>query len=291
MEKINNLIKQFVVERPEDTIDKDKDYKKDGLWYCGKCNKKKEHYVKIGYDDNTGEDINMIGIVLCDCEKELKSKKDKAFKMQRKQTRLEQLRKQGLRSRHDLSKNFKMDDNKDSNESKIARNYVKHFDYMLENNTGLFLYGDVGTGKTFYALCIANALINQGRSVYFTTLSEQVEKLSGFDKVNNRLALDKIRSTDLLILDDVGTERDTEFANEKIFEVLDAREQARKPIIATSNLAPNDFKDENNSFNNKIYDRLLVLATVPIRLTGASRREKEKEASASQAVDLLLDFD
>ena len=94
---------------------------------------------------------------------------------------------------------FDRDDRPEHILSKAARAYAENFQPALEQH-GIMFTGNVGTGKTFYACCIANAVIDRGCTAWVTTLQPLVRALCSYESAEKILA--KIRKVDLLVLDD-----------------------------------------------------------------------------------------
>ena len=103
-------------------------------------------------------------------------------------------------------------------------------------NVGLLLWGNVGTGKTFAAHCVCNELLQRDEpvSVFITSLSRVLN--SGWDKSDT---VTRIRDAPLVVFDDLGAERSSEYALENVFMMVDERYRARKPTIVTTNLTLN----------------------------------------------------
>lgn len=146
---------------------------------------------------------------------------------------------------------------------------------------GIAFMGTVGTGKTFAAACISNNLMNNGRTVLAINLGLYLNKLKTEWGQAEQDFLKQVESCDFLIIDDFGSENATEWATEKIFNLIDARYRSEKPLIISSNLNVSDEKDMLNHFkfdiNCRIYDRLKAI-TYPIVVTGKSyRRTPEDE--------------
>lgn len=97
---------------------------------------------------------------------------------------------------------FDRDDRPEHILSKAARAYAENFQPALEQH-GIMFTGNVGTGKTFYACCIANAVIDRGCTAWVTTLQPLVRALCSYESAEKILA--KIRKVDLLVLDDLGS--------------------------------------------------------------------------------------
>ena len=82
----------------------------------------------------------------------------------------------------------------------------------------------------------------------------------------------RMNTTRLLVLDDFGAERNTDFKAEQIFTVIDSRYSAKKPMIITTNLT--DFKTETDIRRKRVYDRIFEVCT-PIKIDGESKRRAE----------------
>lgn len=169
---------------------------------------------------------------------------------------------------------FENDKGYDKKTSIKAQKYVDHFQEELEENIGLLFYGGVGTGKTFYAGCIANALIDKGYSAIIINPGT-ITSLDPRSEEDKRTLKDIIRA-DLVIFDDLGSERNTEYATERIFTTLNNRISSDKPIICTTNKEPQEMAGEDMPIEQKrIYDRILGV-TVPVCVNNTSAREKQK---------------
>ena len=104
---------------------------------------------------------------------------------------------------------------------------------MRAENLGLLLWGGVGTGKSFLAGCIANALMEQEVPVRMTNFARILNELnSSFSGCND--IVDKLCRYPLLIIDDFGMERGTKYALEQIYSIVDSRYRSRKPLIVTT---------------------------------------------------------
>ena len=88
------------------------------------------------------------------------------------------------------------------------------------------------------------------------------------------------------MIDDLGAERETEYALEQIYTVIDERYKARKPLIVTTNLSFEQLKHPEDVEHSRIYDRIIEIC-VPFNFEGESRRGK-KAAERKQAAKALL---
>lgn len=99
---------------------------------------------------------------------------------------------------------------------------------------GVFTLGPIGTGKSYLAGCIANALLEQEVTVKMTNFNTILNDL--FEAEEKSEYIRAIAGYELLIIDDLGVERSREYVLENIFSVIDRRYPSRKPLIVTTNL-------------------------------------------------------
>lgn len=124
-----------------------------------------------------------------------------------------------------------------------ARAYVGNWNEAYRENTGLLLFDDVGTGKSLFAGCIANALIDRDIPVLMTNIPAILNRLTGMFAEDRSAFISGLDDYSLLILDDLGVERNTEYALEQMFLVIDSRYRSRKPLIVTTNLKLEEIKN------------------------------------------------
>lgn len=246
----------------------------DGLMYCGKCHARRQMRIELLGEMRTVP-------VMCDCMKaamQEEEARERAAVHERK-------RRLWLQEPADAASTFQRDDRKNLAISDAMRRYADQFNEMERQNMGLLLYGPVGTGKTFYAACIANALIDSGRSAKMTNFSAIINKLQ--ESLENRQRfLDKLNRFDLLIIDDLGIERESEYMQEQVYNIIDARYKARRPLIVTTNISLDEIKNPKNVQRQRIYDRVLQMC-FPVKIDGESRRRKSVIATYDERNRLL----
>lgn len=137
----------------------------------------------------------------------------------------------------------------------------------------LLMYGPVGTGKTFLSHCIAKELLDRGYSVIYFTAFRLFEQLSrGQEGGNVREHLDALLESDLLILDDLGTELANSFTVSYLFQILNERALRRKATIISTNLSLKDFRDV---YSERIFSRITSLYTL-LSFCGGDIRIRQK---------------
>lgn len=242
------------------------DYIKDGLLYCGKCHKPKQARIKW-FKGKT-----KIVPVICDCDKAEEKREVKERKRWEYERTVKHLIHNGFIDRRYFKETFAADDRHDSQISDFCRNYVKDWKKNEQEHNGILLYGSVGTGKTFYASCIVNALLRRGILSCLINLPDIISRIQNEDFGEKGSTLKQLNEFRLIALDDFGTQRLTSFGLEQTFEIIDARCQTGKPMIATTNFSPAQLRADQSLDQQRINDRLLSICNLPVKFTGASRR-------------------
>lgn len=148
---------------------------------------------------------------------------------------------------------------------------------MQENCFGITFTGAVGGGKSFYACCIANALIDWGVKVLVTRLSDLVRnRIQNNDFVN-------LSDFELIVLDDVGIEGATQTA----YNIVDDIYRANIPLIVTTNLSLSQLKESTSIEKQRIYDRILQRASYPIKVDVTISRLDIARKNAKNTQDIL----
>ena len=164
-------------------------------------------------------------------------------------------------------------DNGKCPQMKIARAYVEKWDAMRKDNIGCLFWGGIGTGKSFAAGCIANALMEREVPVRMTNFAAVINDLTASFEGRNEYITRLCRFA-LLIIDDFGMERGTEYGLEQVYNVIDSRYRSAKPLIVTTNLSLKDLQNPQDISHARIYDRLLAMCA-PIRFDGENLRKQD----------------
>lgn len=252
------------------------DYIKDGLLHCSICNQQKQVKISFAGDEK---------IVYCACECEMKK-----YNEMRKQLESENIMQIKKRCFPDISMEectFENSDGTNQRAFNMAKRYVEEWGRMYSENIGLMFFGDVGTGKTYISLCIANALIDRNVPVFFTDFSRICNDMLDFSTGNNNDYIDSLNHYKLLIIDDFGAERTTDTAIQFVEDVVNARCKAHMPMLITTNKTVDEMKSCKNMKMKRIYSRILSM-TVPIEVNGNDRRKKIQADKLMTAKELLL---
>lgn len=270
-EAITNIIGRFATPAINDG-----DYINDeGLTVCGKCGETKQFYGEF-----LGEILKLNCPCKCDREREEQRKE------QQWRERIAYARKEAFPPNSNyIDARFEYAD--ESAAISAAKKYVEHFETDFKpDGTGLLLYGTFGTGKTYAAACVCNAIIDMGYRALFTTIPRIINKLqSAFD--GRQEFIDYISNVPLLVIDDLCAERNTEFARETVFEVINGRNEAKKPLIVTTNITIDELKGKGADMTTaRVYSRLLEMC-VPIEVAGSDRRRGNCRVNYEKAKSLL----
>ncbi len=244
----------------------------DGLIYCGKCHKVREQVLSWPLNPEKAPPFKRFPLD-CDCERLARASAEAEEAEQARKKRAEEIRREGITDARYANATFASDDRANPNISDACMRYVEKWPDMYARNVGVMLYGNVGTGKTFLASCIANALAEKGVTVRMTTLPELSSLMSSNFGKERLEILDKVKQCQLLVLDDVGMSKNTATATENAFAIINARNLVCRPLIITTNLNPDDMKNEKDIQLRRIYSRIFAMTKgAIIHVPGADRR-------------------
>lgn len=269
---------KFVERSADINVIKDGDYKGDnGLWYCGRCNTPKQTEVVL-------MDRLYRPFHACRCEQEREDAEAEARKKAEFERRVKELRRDCFTKPAMMEWNFANDDLENERLTKAMKRYVENFDTFRKQGKGVLLYGNVGRGKTYAACEVANALIDKGISAKVTNFARIANTLQGtFEKQEY---IDSLNDYSLLVIDDLSAERDTTYMKEQVYQIIDARYQAKLPMIITTNLTIDEIKRTADIGYGRIYDRIIERC-FPIEVEGINRRHKAVRESYDDMKDLL----
>ena len=163
--EINAVLENMTAATPERS-----DYTgEDGLLYCGKCRKPKEAYFAPDKAAIFGRDRHPAE---CDCQRAAREERETAEKRRRHLDTVEELKRRGFTDPTMRGWTFENDNGRNP-QTGIARRYVEHWEDMRTDNIGCLFWGGVGTGKSYLAGCIANALMEKEIPVRMTNFAQK----------------------------------------------------------------------------------------------------------------------
>lgn len=278
MEAVANVLQGVIKRAEENYVVNENDYLgDDGLMYCGSCNTQKQYRGTFG-----GEEL----VVPCMCECEAEKYRQEKAELARLEfeLRVQRMREKAFPESNMQSWNFENDDGSNEQLTIAMKRYVENFTEFRAQGKGLLLWGAVGTGKTYAACEIANALISKGIPVLVTNFTRLLNTIqSSYEKQEY---IDSLNLYDLLVIDDLGIERNTSYAQEQVYNVIDGRYRTGLPMIITTNLTLQNIKHPDNMENIRIYDRVLERC-FPIEVNGDSHRKKSVRESYDAMKDKL----
>ena len=257
---------------------KDDEYIENYIIFCKKC--KTARQLKLS--DNITVNI------LCDCKSIENEKEQNDLEKARKLEQLQERRKTAISIPSYWNYTFENDDGKTPEVTNKCRKYVENFLQFKEKGQGLLLWGGVGTGKTYYAMCIANALIDIGVNVKHTSLATIIKQGQDFEKAERHYW--NLMQKRLIIIDDLGTERTTAFAQEQIYKHIDGWNTLNIPLIITTNYTLKEIEtasaDTQDLSYARIYSRILEKC-YPILVNSVKRRDLNKGMNRNDIEKLL----
>ncbi|PUU92388.1 MAG: DNA replication protein DnaC, partial [Halanaerobium sp.] len=146
---------------------------------------------------------------------------------------------------------------------------------------GLIIEGPIGSGKSYLLGCIANALIDRGihfRYIVYSDLLQQIRSTYNQDspEADEKQILNTVQQIPVLLIDDLGTEKATEFASSTLYQIIDHRYREEKPIILSTNYSIKNLKNRFPVMGERIFQRLLEMNKY-LELAGNVRVKKIEE--------------
>ena len=170
----------------------------------------------------------------------------------------------------------------DLNVVREVRRYDDNLDGHLDAGRGLWLMGDVGTGKTTLAMLISRVALERRRAVAIYSLPRLLAEIrTTFDDGSQRSytdLIDRLAAVDLLHLDDLGAERTSEWVLEQLYSIINARYEDGRAVVVTTNLEPPELREQIGA---RTVSRLVEICGDPLPLFGQDRRTEYRGESAS----------
>lgn len=257
---------------------------KDGLIHCGVCKVAKQKRLEASMLTDGRE---MIVRCICKCQAEELRHRRELEERKEEMERIAKLRNSSLiDDRLRMAKLAMFKQTKDNQKVfRAASRYVDQFEKMYEDQQGLIFWGEVGTGKSYTAACIANELLERKIPVVMTSFVKILQNIQG-NQEEEKVIMARLNDARLLIIDDLGTERNTDYALEKVYNIIESRYRVGKPLILTTNMTIREMQENTDIRYKRIYDRIFEMC-YPVRVPGRSWREQAAERRFDKMKELL----
>jgi DNA replication protein DnaC len=173
-----------------------------------------------------------------------------------------------------------------------VRRYALAIERNLDEGNGLWIQGDVGTGKTTLAMLVSKAALEAGRSVAIYSLPRLLNILrESMDSPAGKVDfLDRLTAVDLLHIDDLGAENRTDWVLEQLYSIVNARYEAKRAIVATTNLMPDELSERLGA---RTVSRLVEICGDLLPLFGEDKRREFRapDAGATPSTSARADDD
>lgn len=166
-----------------------------------------------------------------------------------------------------------------SNILERSKDFIHRFKEKKSERGNLLIYGETGLGKTFLTNCIAKELLDNGHSVLYLSAGELFESVLAGYIMNQKFELEDlyryIYNSELLIIDDLGTELTNNFVLSQLFEIINKRETAGLSTLISTNLTMKQLRDR---YSERIMSRIIANYTVFNIYGDNIRYQKRKKA-------------
>ena len=162
-----------------------------------------------------------------------------------------------------------------------VRHYVRELAKNLDKGRGLWIHGDVGTGKTSLAMLVSKAALEAGRSVAIYSMPRLLARIRRTYETESGEEgylsfFDRLSSVDLLHLDDLGAEKRTDWVLEQLYAIVDRRYEEERSMVVTTNL---DVPALEEQIGERTVSRLVEICGDPLPLYGDDQRYRIETAS------------
>ena len=249
-----------------------------GLLYCARCSTPRQKRLEL-------MDKAYLVRCYCHCQAQAAQREEEERRALELRDRISRYRSIGMTEASLRAATFE-NDRFGGHEIEVAKRYVKHWEEMRRRALGLILWGPVGSGKTYIAAAIANALLDRGVPAMMTSFGRILGGMPSAASGEQNRYIASLNAFDLLVIDDLGAERETEYTAEQVYNIIDARYREHLPLIVTTNLKLEDMKQSKSLVKQRIYSRVLERC-VPLCVNRRKIREDNASSNLRQAAALL----
>jgi len=251
-----------------------------GLLMCGVCNE--PLYLDI--------EVPMIGPRrvprMCACARERAEMEETRKRIQEEQQRIDKLRKIGVTNDKYTEMTISRDDGAAPKLRAAVDRYIEMRDLMYRENIGLLFHGSTGGGKTFWAAAIANAMIDHGRSAIVTNFDQLLTAIRANYEAEKGRILGQFDEVEFLVLDELKFEGLSQYDERKIYEIINSRYLAHKPLIVTTNMTLEEITNPGTEERQRICDRIIEMC-VQVHVSVEGRRMALAKKKSERAREIL----
>ena len=228
--------------------------------------------------------------VICSCKKRELEEIERRQEEEEKRQQLKIIMKNSLMENRFFSKTFENWDFNiwDKKLYNLGTKYTENFKKIKEKGLGLLITGGVGNGKSYLSFAIANGLLQKGVPVVCISINGLLERIretySKWGKEGEYEIIRSIGCADLLVIDDLGTEQNTEWSISKIYTIIDSRYRNKLPTIVTTNYSIEILRER---YGERTVDRLLEMCTT-IENNGESIRQAKAVENKDRLRKILI---
>lgn len=237
----------------------------DGMLMCGGCHE--PLYLDI--------EVPLVGPRrvprMCACAREQEEKEMARMMMEAEMQRIAKLRKIGVTNDKYAEMTISRDDGAAPKMRAAVDRYIEKRSLMYRENIGLLFHGATGGGKTFWAAAIANAMIDNGMSAIVTNFDQLLTAIRANYEAEKGRILGQFDEVEFLVLDELKFEGMSPYDERKIYEIINSRYLAHKPLIITTNMTLEEIKNPGTEERQRICDRIIEMC-VSVHVSAEGRR-------------------
>ncbi len=155
--------------------------------------------------------------------------------------------------------------------TRTVRSFTRRIDENLKTGKGLWFYGDVGTGKTTLAMLVSKSALEAGHTVAIYSVPRLLNLVrEAMVSEQGKLDfLDRLTSVDLLHLDDLGAQTQTEWVLEQLYSIINTRYEDQRSLVVTSNQGPDELA---KLVGERTVSRITEMCGGDLQMKGDDRR-------------------